>query len=136
MAQVDQERAFEVDADEMWKTIGDFTDLGKWSSGLGSIDIEDGGKTRRINLPGGALVVEHLLEEGDRSYTYSLDDGGALPVKNYRSTLGVTEQGAGRCKVTWSGTFDPADGTAEEQAVQIINMVYSGGLDGIAKKFS
>jgi len=136
MAQVDHEREYEVDAAEMWSTIGDFADLGKWASGFDSIDIENGGKTRRLNLPGGALIVEHLVDEGHRSYTYALDEGGALPVKNYRSTLGVSETGSGRCKVSWSGTFEAADGTPEETAVQIINMVYSGGLEGIAKKFS
>jgi mxaD protein len=133
MANVEQEREFDVDADQMWKTIGDFANLDSWASGIESIDLSDGNKTRKLNLPGGAVITEHLVESGDRTYTYSLDEGGALPVKNYRSTLSAIERGAGRCKVSWTATFDPADGTPEETAVQIINMVYASGLENIAK---
>lgn len=134
MANVEQEREFEIDADRMWKTIGDFTKLDEWAGGIESVDLSNEGKTRKLNLPGGACIVEHLVDEGDQTYTYALDPGGPLPVTNYTSTISAHDAGDGRCKVRWTAQFDPADGTPEETAVQIVNMVYSSGLDSIAKK--
>jgi hypothetical protein len=136
MPKVECEREYKVDADEMWSTIGDFTSLDKWSSGIESVDLSDGGKTRKLNLPGGLAITEHLLSEGEKSYTYSLDPGGPLPVVDYTSTISVREAGDGSCVVKWDAEFAAADGTPEEQAVQIINMVYTNGLETIAKKFA
>jgi len=134
MAKVEQERDYEIDAQQMWKTIGDFARLDDWAAGIESIDIIDEGRTRRLNLSGGAVIVEHLVDEGEQTYTYSLDPGGALPVTNYTSTLSTEDAGDGRCTVRWTAEFDAADGTPEETAVQIINMVYASGLETIAKK--
>jgi hypothetical protein len=132
MATVEREKEFKVSADEMWNLIGDFAGLEKWATGVGGVEISDGGKTRTITM-GGNTITERLVDEGEHTQTYALDDGGALPVKGYRSTLTATDTGDGTCVVRWVGNFEPADGTPEETAVQIIGMVYDGGLAGMEK---
>jgi hypothetical protein len=136
MATVERDREFNVSADDLWKKIGDFARIDEWASGIEKLELSDAGKTRTITVGGGATITERLLEEGDRSYTYSLDAGGAMPVVGYRSTLAVAPNGADGCIVHWRGEFDPAEGTPEEVAVQIIGMVYDAGLAGMEKAVS
>jgi mxaD protein len=133
MATVEREKGFNVGADVVWKVIGDFAAVDKWAPGIEKVEISDGGKTRTIFLPGGARIVEHLTAEGDKTQSYALDPGGALPVVGYTSTLSAEDTADGGCVVRWTGSFEPAEGTTEETAVQIIGMVYDGGLSGIEK---
>ena len=131
MATVEREKEFNASADAVWDIVGDFAAIQKWAS-VDDVEISDGGKTRTINM-GGSKITERLVDEGERTQTYALDDGGALPVKGYRSTLTATDAGDGKCLVRWVGNFEPAEGTTEEMACQIIGMVYDGGLAGMEK---
>ena len=132
MAEVHLTRNFDKPADEVWALIGDFHGMHKWNEALPPTESIDDGTARKITM-GPNTIVERLIEEGDRSYTYSMDDGGALPVKNYRSTLSVADAGDGKSTVGWKSTFDAADGGDGEGAKQILTMVYTGGLDAIEK---
>jgi hypothetical protein len=132
MAEVHITREFDKSADDVWSLIGDFHAMHKWSPGLQPTESIDDGKARKITM-GPNTIVERLVEQGERSYTYSMDDDGPLPVTGYRSTLSVQDAGNGKSTVGWKSTFEPAAGGSEEQAVQILTMVYNGGLDGIEK---
>jgi hypothetical protein len=132
MAKVHITRDFDKPADDLWGLIGDFHGIHKFSPGLQPSESLEGGKARQLTM-GPNKIVERLVDEGERSYTYTMDDDGPLPVKNYRSTLSVLDAGDGKCTVDWQSTFDPADGGTEESAVQVVTMVYEGGLAGIEK---
>jgi len=56
-------------------------------------------------------------------------------VAGYRSELSVRDEGAGRCKVRWSSTFEPSDGS-EADATAAIRGVYQAGFDSLKKMFS
>ncbi len=134
MAKVHKSQEFDISADEMWALIGDFHGMHKWAQGLEPSESIEDGTCRKFKI-GPNAMVERLLETGERSYTYAIDEG-PMPVKNYRSTLSVKEAGDSKCTVDWVGEFDIPDGMPEEQAIQVIDMVYSGGLDGMAKTLS
>jgi hypothetical protein len=129
MAEVHKTQEFDIAPDELWALIGDFHGMGKWA-GTDTESI-DGGARRKIVM-GPNAIIERLVEEGERSYTYAIDEG-PLPVANYVSTLSVKDAGDGKSVVDWHGKFDPAEGSDEAAAVQIVDMVYSGGLAAIAK---
>ncbi len=133
MATVERERELNANADDVWKKIGDFAGLDNWATGIEKLELSDEGKTRTITVGGGATITERLVEEGERSYTYTLDAGGPMPVVGYRSTIRVEDKGGDACVVHWRGDFEPAEGTTEEMATQIVGMVYDGGLAGIEK---
>ncbi len=135
MAEVHLTRDFDKSPDEVWDLIGDFHGIHKFNPTLPQTESIDGGTARKIVM-GPNTIVERLVEQGERSYTYSMDDDGPLPVKNYRSTLSVTDAGGGKSTVDWNGTFDPADPNNEAGAVQIVTMVYTGGLDSIENTLS
>lgn len=131
MTEVRKSQEFDIAPDELWALIGDFHGLHKWIPGLEPSESIDGGARRKLAMAGGA-IVERLIEEGDRSYTYAIEEG-PIPVQNYRSTISVKEADDGRSVVDWHGKFDPAEGATEEAATQIVEMVYAGGLDGLGK---
>jgi hypothetical protein len=131
MAEVHKTQEFDIAPDELWALIGDFHGIHKWIGGVEPSESLDDGARRKLAM-GPSAIVERLLAEGERSYTYAIEEG-PIPVQNYRSTLSVKDAGGGRSLVDWHGTFDPAEGATEESAVQIVDMVYSGGLDGLSK---
>jgi hypothetical protein len=132
MAEVHRTQEFDVAPDELWGLIGDFHGIHRWVPGIEPSESLDGGARRKLAMGPGGAIVERLLEEGERTYTYAIEEG-PMPVRNYRSTLSVKEAGDGKSLVDWHGTFDPAEGATEEAAVQIVEMVYTAGLDGISK---
>lgn len=134
MAKVHKTREFDRPADELWELIGDFHGLHRWVPGIDASEQLDGGERRKLSM-GGGHIIERLLEQSERSYTYTIDEG-PLPLEDYRSTLSVKPAGETRCVVDWEGTFEPAEGTPEEAAVQIVDMVYEGGLSGLSKTLS
>ena len=109
---------------EVWEHIGDFLAVDRWMKGIPPMESDDDGKVRRIGS-GPNAIVEELLEQGDRSYTYRIVQG-PLPVKDYVSTLSVSASGDGSL-VEWRSTFEP-DGVPEDQAVAIVQGIYSAGL--------
>lgn len=130
MAKVERNQEFNKSADEMWELIGDFAGLHKFAD-VPPAEMSEDGKVRKFAM-GPNHIVERLIEEGERSYTYIIEDS-PLPVANYKSTLSVSDAGDGKCVVNWVGTFDPAEGSDEQAGVQIVSMVYDGGLAGMAK---
>lgn len=134
MAEVRKTKQFDKSADEIWALIGDFHGIHKWVPGVEPSEAIDGGKRRKMAM-GPGHIIESLVDEGERSYTYAIDEG-PLPVANYKSTLSVKEAGEGKSVVEWHGTFDAAEGTPEENAVAVVEMVYDGGLAGLEKTLS
>lgn len=129
MAKVSKSRAFDVSADDMWSRIGDFHRLQTWSPGIEREERIDDGQRRKLTLGGGMQMIERLVREGDREYTYSIEEG-PLPITNYVSTLRVREAGTGACVVEWESEFEPV-GIPEEQAVAMVGSIYDAGLNGL-----
>jgi len=130
VAKVQKSKAFDVPADEMWQRIGDFHRMQTWLPGIESEERIDGGSKRRLTLGGGMQMVEQLLDQAERQYTYSIDEG-PLPIANYVSTLRVRPAGDNACVVEWESEFDPV-GIPDDQAVAIVEAIYDSGLNGLA----
>jgi len=124
MAEVYMSKEVPSAPDVLWEKIGDFLGLDKWVSGIPPMESDNDGKVRRIGS-GDNAIVEELVDSGERSYSYKIVQG-PLPVKDYVSTLSVSPSGDGSL-VEWKSTFEP-DGVPTEQAVMIIQGIYSAGL--------
>ncbi|MGE0484250.1 MAG: SRPBCC family protein [Gammaproteobacteria bacterium] len=135
MAKVSMQSPVNMDADELWKLIGQFNAIPEWHPAVSSSKLEDGGRIRRLSLLGGGEIVERLeqIEAGDRLYRYSIISG-PLPVANYTATLRVKDDGKGRAVVEWSSEFDP-QGATETDATAAIQEVYKAGFDSLRKMF-
>lgn len=122
-----------VSADTVWKMIGGFNALPDWHPAIEKSELEDGGRVRTLSIAGGGTITERLEEHNpaERTYTYSIVQS-PLPVANYKSTIKVTDEDDGGCKVEWSGLFDP-HGATEMEASEAIEDIYKAGFDNLRK---
>jgi hypothetical protein len=124
MAEVHMSKEVAKAPSELWEHIGDFLGMDRWMAGIPPMESDNDGKVRRLGT-GDNAVVEELVEQGEHSYTYRIVQG-PLPVKDYVATLSVAPSGDGSI-VEWKSTFEP-NGVPEEQAVAIVQGIYTAGL--------
>jgi hypothetical protein len=133
MAEVREEGELGAGIDEVWTVVGDFVGL---IEGMGLPVESEGegiGMTRTIPM-GPEPVVERLEERDDaaKKLVYSIQ-AGPLPVKDYLSTMQLSDAGEGRTKLVWSSTFEPVGD--EAAAKQMVSGIYTGGIAGLQGRF-
>ena len=133
MAEVREEGELGAGIDEVWGVVGDFVGL---IEGMGLPVESEGegiGMTRTISM-GPEPVVERLDErdEAAKKLVYSIQ-AGPIPVKDYVSTMQLSEAGEGRTKLVWSSTFEPVGD--EAAAKQMVSGIYTGGIAGLQGRF-
>jgi uncharacterized protein YndB with AHSA1/START domain len=144
MARAHASSVINAPIEEVWAHIRDFRALDDWHPGIRSSVLEDGGPSdrvgciRRMELQGGGVIREQLLELSDlgHHYSYAILES-PLPVANYRATLRLRKISDGnRTFVEWSASFDadPPEKQAEAEAM-ISKGVFQGGFDAIKKHF-
>ena len=65
MASVSMSINLNASADEVWKLIGGFNALPDWHPAIVKSDLEEDGKVRRLEIDGGAVILERLEEHDD-----------------------------------------------------------------------
>ena len=137
MSQVTMSIRIEASAGDVWKLIGGFNSLPDWHPAVEKSETgNDGvGSIRTLSLAGGGTIVERLeqLNEKDRLYTYSIADS-PLPLSDYVATLRVRDVDGKTSIVEWSSEFRP-DGVPENDAVKVVEAIYSTGFENLAKIF-
>jgi uncharacterized membrane protein len=95
-------------ADKVWDILGGFDNLPLWLSLIRTSKLEDGGRVRRLEAVGGALIVERLLhfDEAARRFRYSHLEAPD-PVTDYVAEMAVETVTATRSRVHWSASFTP-----------------------------
>lgn len=129
MASVHETETYDVAPDAMWEKIGDYHGLADWHPAILSQDKEDGGQVRVLHIDGGGTVTETLVDEGERTYTYRIDES-PLPVADYTATIAVREGDEGGCVVDWRADFQ-ASGASDEEAEEVIQGIFRGGLEAL-----
>lgn len=127
MASIMRSAAFRAPAEEVWAVIGDFHALADWHPGI-ERQTRDG-DIRRLEVPGGEVVVERFLGTDGMSYAYEIVSG-PLPVTDYRSVISVAPSGTGSV-VVWCSTFEPK----VDAAFRLVAGIYESGLKALADRF-
>jgi hypothetical protein len=121
-------RSMEVTGDkaDVWDEIGGWCAIADWHPAIAKCEEgEEGGKKIRTLTTGdGGVIKETLLESGDDSYGYRIDES-PLPVANYTATLSLASSGD-KVTITWSANFDPKGD--ETEAKNVIGGIFDGGL--------
>ncbi len=131
---VNKELVVAASPTEVWNVMGDFYSWHHWHPAVASSQ-KSGAKipTRLLILGNGGVIREELVDYKDgHSYTYQIESS-PLPLANYVSTISVQPHDGGS-KVIWRGDFDPAEGTSNDDAVELVTGIYQSGLDSLAKK--
>lgn len=134
MAKVSMTTQVPVPVAEVWRLIGGFNALPEWHPAVQKSELQEGGRIRRMELAGGASIVERLqsFNEHEHEYSYSIEHG-PLPVANYKATIRVRQEpGKAGSVVEWSSEFAPA-GAGESDAVAAIQGIYQAGFDNLRK---
>ncbi|GAA5060777.1 SRPBCC family protein [Nocardia callitridis] len=134
MAKVHVEREFPQSAATVWAWVGDTATVANWIPAIGeSHMVED---IRHVTFTDGNPARERIVEHDDakRRYTYEYLDG-PLPLRVYRSTIGVADTAHGS-KVVWSAEFS-AESEADEPGLgTAIDGIYSDALTELATKLA
>jgi len=121
-------------ADTVWGIIGDPAGLADWHPAIATSEAHthEGSPARVCTLGDGAKLLEKIDAHDDaaKQYTYSIVES-PLPLKSYRSTIGVRDAGGG-CEVHWSAEFEP-EGDAE-QIKSMLKDVYDAGLNELKNR--
>jgi len=117
-----------------WAAIGDFCGIKNWHPVIAGCDIkmEGSDKIRTLTTKDGAQFVEKQLayDDAKKSYTYTILKS-PLPLKDYKSTLGVEGTGD-KVSIVWTGTFTP---DAPDNGVEkVVSGIYASGLTGLKSK--
>jgi len=128
MTEVSAAKRYAVPAEEMWGRIGDPGALATWHPGVETTELVDGGRTRINTVPGGARLVEPILEQADHRYTFRIADS-PLPLRDFVSTIQVRGDG-GACVVEWEATFEPS-GVSQTEATELVRGFFQAGLDAL-----
>ncbi|NKB28955.1 MAG: SRPBCC family protein [Rhodobacteraceae bacterium] len=135
MAHVTRSLELAASPEDVWGLIGGFQALPDWHPAVqGSAqEMQDGAELRRLDLGGGAEILEKSLGGDGMSYGYEILEVGPLPIANYRATIGVAPCAKG-CMVTWSSNFDAA-GAPEPDAKGAVSGIYEAGFAALTEKF-
>lgn len=135
MLSVSEAVELDIPADTVWRTVGDFGAADRYLDLVERCELQRrGGSTERIlHLRGGGQMHERLALAcpQDRALRYTIVDS-SLPVSDYVGTMRVEALGEGRCRVRWSGTFDPQGGD-EATAREAVAAIYRMGLEGLRR---
>ena len=137
MAEVRESGELGASVDEVWKQVGDFGGLVKSLGAPVEVSGEGIGQLRSIpSASSPEKTVERLeeLDEGAKRIVYSIVTT-QLPVRNYVSTMQLSDAGGGRCRLDWSSTFEPAEGTTEADACKVVSGIYKGGISAMQGRF-
>ena len=136
MCQVALSAEISAPAHEVWETVKDFEDPGKYLDAVADCKMEGNGvgAVRPGNIHGGAFGIERMvrLDEANRTIAYAITDS-SLPLAGYIAVMHVRELGAGTCELEWSSVFEPKESTAEE-AIAFVREFYAGGFEGMKKR--
>ena len=122
---------------EVWKLVSDFGGMLEAFGVPVELSGPEGvGQERTIAMGPGEPTIERLeeLDNDAHRLVYSIQSG-PLPVANYRSTMQLSEIAGGRTQLDWSSTFEPAEGFAEADAINVVSGIYKGGIGGLQARF-
>jgi len=133
MTNIDRHIVLSVPATAVWSLVGDPARICDWHPAIVSSPMD--GDRRTCTFPDGASIVERISTRDDAAmkYTYTIVEG-AVPMRDYVSTIAVIPVDAGSCKLQWSGTFEPLGPEADVSA--FVAGVYQAGLDAVRARVS
>ena len=119
-------------AGAVWAVIGDFSGIRKWATLVEAETTEQtsDGKVRTLTMPGGRTVRELLVDEGDYSYTYTLE---RPDMKVYRSTVSVKPAGDNASRIELVVKFDPKDEASATEAAEGFAKFHRGNLKAMKR---
>jgi len=124
MASIQVTKTLDAEPDALWALVRDFGNV-PWIPGGENAEVRGSGPgmVRILQGPQGAIhEVLESIDDDARALVYTIPENVPFPVKGYRSTMRVSDDG-GKGRLSWSCEFEPA-GTTEQEAGKAIEGMY------------
>jgi len=124
-----------TDADSVWALIGPFGLLAEWLPGFSRVELEDGGRVRRLHADDGSVFVERIVTVDDegRSCSYTIVEA-PLGVGRNLKTKRIRSLGDGSsARVDWTAAYTST--SADQDVRAIMQSLFDDGLKALAGKF-
>lgn len=129
----------EAERKALWEKVGGWCAIKEWHPAIAACEeSKEGDDTfRTLTLKDGGKIKEKLVDTGATSYRYAIIDS-PLPVKNYEAQFSVTpdDDDLDEINVSWSATYDPADGKEDKEARKVIDGIFKDGIESIKAKYA
>ena len=136
MCQVALSTVIASPVDEVWDTVKDFENPGKYLDAVARCSMEGTGvgAVRTVDIHGGEFGIERMvhLDEENRTIAYAITDS-SLPISGYIAVMHLRDLGNDMCRLEWSSVFEPRDVT-EQEAVAFVENFYAGGFEGMKRR--
>jgi hypothetical protein len=129
----------EAERKALWEKVGGWCAIKDWHPAVANCEESKEGDVtfRTLTLKDGGKIKEKLVDTGATSYRYEIIES-PLPVKNYEAQFSVTpdDDDLDEINVSWSATYDPADGKDDKEARKTIDGIFKDGIDSIKAKYA
>jgi hypothetical protein len=129
----------EAERRALWEKVGGWCAIKEWHPAITACEeSKEGDDTfRTLTLKDGGKIKEKLVDTGTTSYRYAIIES-PLPVKNYEAQFSVTpdDDDLDEINVSWSATYDPADGKEDKEARKVIDGIFKDGIESIKAKYA
>jgi hypothetical protein len=129
----------EAERKALWEKVGGWCAIKEWHPAVAACEESKEGDVsfRTLTLKDGGKIKEKLVDTGATSYRYEIIES-PLPVKNYEAQFSVTpdDDDLDEINVSWSATYDPADGKEDKEARKVIDGIFKDGIESIKAKYA
>jgi mxaD protein len=133
MLSVEEVAEVMVDADTLWKAVGDFGAAARCHPQVSGVTVIDSpaGRARLVQFKTGGEQLERLEAEdrAQRVYRYSVERT-SLPVRGYTGELRVEAAGGGTSRLVWGAHFMLAD-DGDGRTIEAVRHFLHDGAAGI-----
>jgi hypothetical protein len=138
MTRITEATTIGVDAETLWREVGDFGSVGKWHPMLESVETngQGPGATRIAHgKTGGGDQLERLQTSDPRGhlYRYTLEQT-PMPVRNYTGEFRIDPAGDSSSTVTWSADFELVRGE-DPETVESVRQFLHAGVQSLERQF-
>lgn len=137
MSRVNEVAEIMVDADTLWKAVGDFGTAARWHPQVSGVTVIDGptGRVRLLQFKTGGEQLERLeaVDSWHRVYRYSIERT-SLPVRDYTGELRVEAADAYRSRLVWEAQFTLAD-EGDDRTVEAVRHFLHDGATRIQAEY-
>jgi Polyketide cyclase / dehydrase and lipid transport len=137
MLSVEEVAEITVDADTLWKVVGDFSTAARWHPQVSGVTVIDGpaGRARLVQFKTGGEQLERLqeMDREHRTYRYSVERS-SLPVRGYTGELRVEATDTKTSRLVWGAHFMLAD-EGDGRTIEAVRHFLHDGAAGIEAEY-
>ena len=134
MCEVSVSTEIQASVETVWETIRDFTAIDRYATGITKCSVEGSGigSVRKLTVASGKIYEKlESLDDHEHKICYSIVKS-PLPIEACQSSMSLSYVDDGKCKISWSSSFE-ANGVPEKEAMRILSGVYNSGFEGLKR---